>query len=107
MLLEMLPGRYLTAERSSFPAENFGTLAAGILSDSPVRGFLPIRAFRFEIVKVPKFTRETRCPFFSDVVTAPVKASRAVPAATFVIPAEAAIFAISSSFVISPLLGYE
>ena len=81
----MQPRLYLTAERSSFPAENFGTLAAGILSDSPVRGFLPIRAFRFEIVKVPKFTRETRCPFFNDVVTAPVKASSAVPAATLVI----------------------
>jgi hypothetical protein len=33
-----------------------------------------------------------------------VKACNAVPAATFVIPADAAIFAISSSFVIVPLL---
>jgi hypothetical protein len=33
-----------------------------------------------------------------------VSASRAVPAATFVIPAEAAIFAISSSFVMMSLL---
>jgi hypothetical protein len=59
-----------------------------------------MRALRFEMVKVPKLTSETRCPFFSEDVTAPVNASSAVPAATFVIPADAAIFAMSSSFVI-------
>jgi len=96
--------RYLTADFKIFPAENFGTLAAGIRSASPVLGFRPSRAFRLATVKVPKFTSETRCPFFRDVVTAPVKACNAVPAATFVIPADAAIFAISSSFVIVPLL---
>jgi hypothetical protein len=95
---------YFTAERSSFPAENLGTFAAGIRSDWPVLGFLPIRAFRFEIVNVPKLTRETRCPFLREDVTAPVNASRAVPAATLVIPAEAAIFAINSSLVIISLL---
>ena len=95
---------YLTADFKIFPAENFGTLAAGILSASPVLGFRPRRAFRLATVKVPKLTSETRCPFFRDVVTAPVKACNAVPAATLVIPAEAAIFAINSSFVIMPLL---
>jgi hypothetical protein len=96
--------RYLTADFKIFPAENLGTFAAGIRSASPVLGFRPSRAFRLATVKVPKFTSETRCPFFRDVVTAPVKACNAVPAATFVIPADAAIFAISSSFVIVPLL---
>ena len=95
-------GCYLTADFKIFPAENFGTLAAGIRNASPVLGFLPSRAFRLATVKVPKFTSETRCPFFRDVVTAPVKACKAVPAATFVIPADAAIFAMSSSFVIIP-----
>jgi hypothetical protein len=38
------------------------------------------------------------------VVTAPVNACNAVPAATFVMPADTAIFAINSSFVIVPLL---
>jgi hypothetical protein len=99
-----IAGYYLTADFKIFPAENFGTLAAGIRSASPVLGFLPRRAFRLATVKVPKFTSETRCPFFRDVVTAPVKACKAVPAATFVIPADAAIFAINSSFVIAPLL---
>lgn len=98
---------YLTADFNIFPAENFGTLAAGIRSASPVLGFRPSRAFRLATVKVPKFTSETRCPFFRDVVTAPVKACNAVPAATFVIPADAAIFAINSSFVIVPLLIIE
>src|SRR5688572_34375 len=96
--------RYRTADFKFFPAENFGTLAAGILSASPVLGFRPRRAFRLATVKVPKLTNETRCPFFRDVVTAPVKAWSAVPAATFVMPADNAIFAISSSFVIVPLL---
>lgn len=95
---------YLTADFKIFPAENLGTLAAGIRSASPVLGFRPILAFRLATVKVPKFTNETRCPFFSEVVTAPVKACNAVPAATLVIPADAAIFAINSSFVIMPLL---
>jgi hypothetical protein len=95
---------YLTADFKIFPAENFGTLAAGIRSASPVLGFRPSRALRLATVKVPKFTSETRCPFFRDVVTAPVKACSAVPAATFVMPADAAIFAISSSFVIMHLL---
>jgi hypothetical protein len=96
--------RYLTADFKIFPAENFGTLAAGIRSASPVLGLRPSRAFRLATVKVPKFTSETRCPFFRDVVTAPVKACNAVPAATFVMPADAAILAISSSFVIVHLL---
>src|SRR5215831_12451121 len=94
---------YLTAFFSSNPAENFGTLAAAILMVSPVRGLRPKRAFRFATVNVPKFTSVTRCPFFSEVVTAPVKAWSAVPAATLVIPADAAIFAISSSLVILSL----
>lgn len=55
--------RYLTADFKFFPAENFGTLAAGIRSASPVLGFRPRRAFRLATVKVPKLTNETRCPF--------------------------------------------
>jgi hypothetical protein len=93
---------YRTADFSTLPAENLGTFAAGIFKDSPVRGFLPIRAFRFEIVNVPKLTSDTRWPFFKEDVTAPVKAWSAFPAATLVIPADAAIFAINSSFVIIP-----
>src|SRR5262245_28488625 len=96
--------RYLTADFKIFPAENLGPLAAGIRSASPVLGFRPSRAFRLATVKVPKFTRDTRCPFFREVVTAPVNACNAVPAATLVIPADAAIFAINSSLVIMPLL---
>jgi len=67
---------YLTAAFSSLPAENLGMRAAGIFKASPVRGLRPILAFRFEIVNVPKLTNVTRLPFLSDVVTAPVKASR-------------------------------
>ena len=93
-------GSYLTAALSSLPAENFGMRAAGIFKASPVRGLRPILAFRLEIVNVPKLTNVTRFPFFNDVVTAPVKASRATVAATLVIPALFAIFAINSSLVI-------
>jgi hypothetical protein len=93
---------YRTADFKTFPAENFGTLAAGIRRASPVRGLRPIRALRFEIVKVPKLTSDTLCPFFREVVTAPVKAWSAFPAATLVMPADVAIFAINSSFVIIP-----
>jgi hypothetical protein len=100
----MIVRDYLTADFKIFPAENFGTLVAGIRKASPVLGLRPSRAFRLATVKVPKFTSETRCPFFRDVVTAPVKARNAVLAATLVIPADAAIFAISSSFVIVLLL---
>jgi hypothetical protein len=67
-------GDYRTADFRTFPAENFGTFAAGILRLSPVRGFRPILALRLEIVKVPKLTSDTRCPFFREEVTAPVKA---------------------------------
>ena len=93
---------YLTAALSSLPAENLGMRAAGIFNASPVRGLRPIRAFRFEMVNVPKFTNVTRCPF-REVVTAPVKASSATVAATLVIPALVAIFAINSSLVIGSL----
>jgi hypothetical protein len=98
---------YRTADFKTFPAENLGTLAAGIRRVSPVLGLRPRRAFRREMVNVPKFTNETRCPFFKDDVTAPVNAWSAFPAATLVIPADAAIFAISSSLVIVSLLSVK
>ena len=92
----------MRADFKPFPGENFATLAAGIRSRSPVRGFLPVLAFRLPTKKVPKFTKLTRFPFFNEVVTAVVKVSKAFPAATFVTPAEDAIFAINSSLVICP-----
>ena len=93
--------RYLTADLRAFPAENFGTRAAGMRRDSPVLGLRPIRAFRLATKNVPKLTKLTRFPFLSEAVTLSVKADNALLAATLVISAVDAIFAISSSFVIA------
>lgn len=35
-----------TASLNALPAENFGTIAAGILSSAPVEGLRPVRAWR-------------------------------------------------------------
>lgn len=44
----------LTAALKPAPAENLGTVAAAILSFSPVRGLLPVRATRLATLNVPK-----------------------------------------------------
>jgi uncharacterized membrane protein YczE len=44
---------FATNAFSLFPALNFGTLFAAILSGLPVRGFLPVRADLFTTEKVP------------------------------------------------------
>jgi hypothetical protein len=97
---------YLTAAFSAFPAINFGTRIAGILISSPVRGFLPTRALRLEVVKVPNPTKETFWPFLSEPMTPPKKEPMALVAAALLILAESAIWAINSALVIfpSPLL---
>jgi hypothetical protein len=42
----------MTALLKAFPAKNLGTLAALIVIVSPVRGFLPCRAFLFDMTSL-------------------------------------------------------
>ena len=55
-----------------------------------------MRAFRLLMPHVPKPTRVTLCPFFSDDVMPSVRASIAVAAAVRVMPASVAILPINS-----------
>ena len=45
------------------PAENFGTVVAGILISAPVFGLLPVRTARVEALKEPKPARVTWSPW--------------------------------------------
>jgi len=47
-------GHYFTASLNSLAGLNLGVNLAAILIASPVLGFLPFRAFRLTILKVPK-----------------------------------------------------
>lgn len=55
---------YFTASFNALAGLNFGRTLAGILIASPVLGFLPFRAFRLTILKVPKPERKTSSLFF-------------------------------------------
>jgi hypothetical protein len=65
LLTLKLFGPYLprfTADFNALPARNLGTLFAGILIGSNVRGFLPILADRFDTANVPNPTNTTLFP---------------------------------------------
>lgn len=95
---------YFIASFNAFPAENLGVFLAAIFIGSPVRGFLPFRAFLFETENVPKPTRVTLFPFFRDFVIAPMKEFKALSADAFDTSASFAILSTSSAFVIEPPL---
>src|SRR3546814_20413506 len=63
---------------------------------SPVRGLRPIDALRLLTEKVPKPTRRTSPPFFSEVVIASKTASTALLASPLVRPLESATAAVRS-----------
>jgi hypothetical protein len=86
---------YFTLPANSFPALNFTTLRAGMLSAFPVLGLRPLRAERFETVKVPKPTNTNLSPFFNADMVVPMKASIAALACVFEIFASLEILAIS------------
>ena len=67
----------LTASLRPLPAENFGTVRAGIFTSAPVCGLRPVDAARFDTVKLPKPTRRTSPPFFSSPVITENTASTA------------------------------
>jgi len=107
LYLDAAVGGYLTAERSSFPAENSGTLAVGILKASPTPGFRSIRVFLLEMMKVPKLTRDTRLPLLERGGDGSGKGFQCRSCRYFGDSAEAAIFAIIFSLVISLLFVWD
>ena len=62
---------------NSLPALKRATFFALILIASPVCGLRPVLAARLDTEKVPKPTKVTLSPFFKDLVTASIKASKA------------------------------
>src|SRR5690606_32285437 len=85
-----------TASLRALPAVNLGSFFAAILIVAPVCGFLPLRAARSEIPKVPKPIKVTFSPLDKDEDTAPVKLLTAFSACDCVIPASLAICLIKS-----------
>src|SRR5207249_11428883 len=87
----------------AFPALKRTTFFALILMGSPVCGLRPVRAFLFEMPKVPKPTSVTLFPLRRDLSIPPTSASIALVADAFVIPASLATLSISSVlFIQSP-----
>ncbi len=70
-----------TAVLNAAPALKRGTVAAAILSFSPVRGFLPTRAARLAALKVPKPISCTSCFLATVLVMISTRALTARPAA--------------------------
>src|SRR5690606_10458786 len=70
-------GQLLTASFRPLPAENFGTLRAGIFTSAPVCGLRPVVASRLETEKFPKPIRRTSPPLFSWLVMTEKTASTA------------------------------
>ena len=66
---------YLTASLRAFAALNFGTFVAETFTDSPVRGFLAIRAARALTEKIPRPAIETSLPFFKDLTIVSITVS--------------------------------
>src|SRR5512137_2425396 len=81
---DFIAAHYFTASFNALPAVNLGTFLAAILIGAPVWGFLPFLAALFVTENVPKPTRVTLSPFFSDFLIAVRAASRAFPASAFV-----------------------
>src|SRR3989344_7550090 len=86
----------LTASLRALPALNFGWFDAAMVIVSPVRGLRPVEALRLLTANVPKPTRRTSPPFFSEPVIASKTASTALLAAPLVRPLESATAAIRS-----------
>ena len=91
---------YRTCCFNSRPGLNFGARLAGTLIVSPVRGLRAVLAFLFATENVPNPTSATLSPLFKAAVTFSTNVSSAILAALFEIFAFAAIFSISSAFVI-------
>jgi len=72
-LVEVLLGLYYRFGFSSaFSVElglNFIAVEAAIWTGSPVRGFRPVRAWRFDVENEPKPGHDTLSPFFADSTT--------------------------------------
>jgi hypothetical protein len=89
---------YFTASFKGFPAINFGTLIAAIYISSPVRGFLPLRAFLFVTLNVPNPTNDTVSPFPSASVMLERTTSTAVWASFLVFKTSATALTKSALF---------
>src|SRR5690606_19639066 len=91
-----LAGAVFTEASKSAPALNFTTFLAAIAIAFPVCGFLPSLASLLETDQEPNPTNATFSPFFKVSDTFFKNDSKALLAATFVIPASAAIASIKS-----------
>src|SRR5262245_1776271 len=69
---------------------------------SPVCGLRAVLAFRLETLNVPKPTKETASPFFSERVMLSMSESTAAAAVVFVIPVSLAIFDTTSCLFMRP-----
>src|SRR5919201_5195581 len=82
------PPPLLTACFSWLPAENVGTVAAGMVTFSPgFRGLTPCRSARCCVENFPKPVKVTSCPFRRASVIESRKASTAFPASRLESPA--------------------
>src|SRR3990170_3074398 len=99
-------GRYppLTAALSVLPAENLGTVVAGIMTFAPVRGLTPMRAARAEVENLPKPVKVTESPLLSADVIVSSTASTAPPASRLDMPALSATASTKSCLVTVLLL---
>src|SRR6266536_2476732 len=93
---------YLTACLRDLPALNRGTRRLGILIGAPVCGLRALRAFRFDVLNVPKPTNDTGSPFLSDFVMLSISESSAPAAADLVRPVSLAILATTSCLFMNP-----
>src|SRR6476659_9089417 len=93
----------LTAAFSWLPAENFGTLLAGMVTFWPgLRGFTPVRALRACTLNFPKPVKVTSSPFLRASFTDSSTASSAVPASFLDRPDLVATASIKSLLVTCP-----
>jgi hypothetical protein len=94
-----------TAALKVAPAVKRGTVVAAILSSLPVCGLRPIRAARFDDLKLPKPTRVTGSPLETDLTMAAMTADSAFSAAALLISASLAVISISSDLFMCDLVG--
>ena len=92
-----------TASLSRFSALNDGDFEAGIGTLSPVRGFLPVRATRLRVPKVPNPAIRTPSSFASPSAIASKTVSTAPSAVNLFRPIRAATRATIADLFISPL----
>src|SRR5438876_5967508 len=95
-----MPPPALTADLSVLPPQNFGTVAAGIVTFCDgLRGFTPWRSARRWVVNFPKPVKATSPPPFSVSVIESRKASTAFAASRLERSARFAISLTNSCFV--------